>query len=164
MGFRGLWSMGLLAGLALAGCANEVEPNAPEEEEIAPAPMFLVTGPDLVAAAAEARIVGVAASSSTRTPDEYDDWLGRIEERLKAFRARTGRATGPVAANVGAPSRRRGDTPRYVRDLEFCRKRRIPLVITVKGDPTADIKLLQNIGFVMKCGRVYKKDGHTAME
>lgn len=100
------------------------------------APMFLVTGPELVAAAAEARIVGVAASSSTRSPEEFDEWFGAIDERLESYTKRTGRATGPVAANIGAPSRDRGDTPRYVRDLEICRKRRIPLVITVKGDPT----------------------------
>ncbi|MGY4304525.1 nitronate monooxygenase [Bradyrhizobium sp. USDA 4369] len=100
------------------------------------APMFLVTGPELVAAAAEARIVGVAASSSTRSPEEFDDWFEQIAQRLKSYAARTGRPTGPVAANIGAPARDRGDTPRHVRDLEVCRKRRIPLVITVKGDPT----------------------------
>lgn len=110
------------------------------------APMFLVTGPDLVAAAAEARIVGVAASSSTRSPDEYDEWLERISVRLNAFQARTGVIPGPVAANIGAPSRTRTDTPRHVRDLEICRKRRIPLVITVKGDPTEIVKEVHDWG------------------
>lgn len=110
------------------------------------APMFLVTGPDLVAAAAEARIAGVAASSSTRSPEEFDDWLGRIDERLDAYRRRTGLPTGPVAANIGAPSRQRGDTPRYVRDLELCRRRRVPLVITVKGDPTGIVREVHGWG------------------
>nr|WP_283826551.1 nitronate monooxygenase [Bradyrhizobium iriomotense] len=100
------------------------------------APMFLVTGPELVAAAAEARVVGVAASSSTRSSEEYDEWFDQIGQRLSAFSRHTGKATGPVAANIGAPSRERGDTPRHIRDLEVCRKRQIPLVITVKGDPT----------------------------
>jgi imidazolonepropionase-like amidohydrolase len=31
-------------------------------------------------------------------------------------------------------------------------------VIAVKGDPTADIKLMQNVSFVMKGGQVYKRD------
>jgi nitronate monooxygenase len=108
--------------------------------------MFLVTGPDLVAAAAEARIVGVAASSSTRSPEEYDEWLEAIETRLRAFRDRTGTTPGPVAGNIGAPSRQRGDTPRYVRDLEYLRKRRVPLVITVKGDPTEIVKEVHGWG------------------
>ena len=30
-------------------------------------------------------------------------------------------------------------------------------IIAVKGDPTADIKLLQSVSFVMKGGQVYKK-------
>ena len=110
------------------------------------APMFLVTGPDLAAAAAEARIVGVVASSSTRTSQEFEEWLEKIDDRLDGFRQRTGGATGPLAANIGAPSKLRGETPRYVRDLEVCRKRRVPLVITVKGDPTEIVKEVHDWG------------------
>ncbi|HSE97527.1 MAG TPA: amidohydrolase family protein, partial [Blastocatellia bacterium] len=34
----------------------------------------------------------------------------------------------------------------------------------VKGDPVADIKLLQNVSFVMKGGQVYKKDGRPVIQ
>jgi imidazolonepropionase-like amidohydrolase len=33
-------------------------------------------------------------------------------------------------------------------------------LVAVKGDPTSNIKLLQNVSFVMKGGQVYKKDGN----
>jgi len=32
-------------------------------------------------------------------------------------------------------------------------------LIAVKGDPVADIKLLQNVSFVMKAGQIYKREG-----
>ena len=37
-------------------------------------------------------------------------------------------------------------------------------IVAVKGDPVADIKLLQNMTFVMKGGRVYKRDGRPIVE
>jgi imidazolonepropionase-like amidohydrolase len=36
-------------------------------------------------------------------------------------------------------------------------------LVAVKGDPAADIKLLQNVSFVMKAGQVYKNDGKPVM-
>ncbi|HEX5731736.1 MAG TPA: amidohydrolase family protein [Blastocatellia bacterium] len=36
-------------------------------------------------------------------------------------------------------------------------------IVAVKGDPLADIKLLQNVSFVMKAGQVYKSDGKPVM-
>ena len=37
-------------------------------------------------------------------------------------------------------------------------------LVAVKGDPLADVKLLQGISFVMKAGKVYKQDGKPAGE
>ncbi|HEU4704164.1 MAG TPA: amidohydrolase family protein [Sphingomicrobium sp.] len=36
-------------------------------------------------------------------------------------------------------------------------------IIAVDGDPTADVRLLENVGFVMKHGRVYKQAGKPAV-
>ena len=37
-------------------------------------------------------------------------------------------------------------------------------IIAVDGDPLADITLMQKVGFVMKAGTVYRKDGHAVGE
>jgi imidazolonepropionase-like amidohydrolase len=34
-------------------------------------------------------------------------------------------------------------------------------IVAVEGDPLADIKLLQRISFVMKGGKVYKRNGNS---
>src|SRR5437868_3433296 len=36
-------------------------------------------------------------------------------------------------------------------------------LIAVRGDPVTDIKLLQNVSFVMKAGRIYKRDGKPVL-
>jgi imidazolonepropionase-like amidohydrolase len=69
----------------------------------------------------------------------------------------------PIEAILSA-TRNAADLIGQSQNIGSVRAGRLADLVAVKGDPTADIKLLQNVSFVMKGGRVYKKDGHTAME
>ena len=46
------------------------------------APMFLVSGPDLVIAASRAGILGSFPTPNCRTAAELDDWMTRIQDGL----------------------------------------------------------------------------------
>jgi nitronate monooxygenase len=110
------------------------------------APMFLVTGPELVIAACKAGIMSAAAFATARTAEEYDEWLGRIEEELNAFRRQTGREPGPFAANLSAGADRLGRRDRFEKELENCRRRRIKYVFTVGGSPSDIVKEVHRWG------------------
>ncbi len=110
------------------------------------APMFLVTGPKLVIEACKAGIVGVATASWSRSPEEYDEWLHEITDELAAWSKKTGKTPGPLLANFGARPAPPGQTPRWVRDLEFVRKHGIKVVITVSGLPDEIVKHVHGWG------------------
>jgi imidazolonepropionase-like amidohydrolase len=61
-------------------------------------------------------------------------------------------ATRSAADLIGRPS-----------DIGSIQAGRYADIVAVKGDPLADIKLLQNVSFVMKSGQVYKSDGKPVM-
>ena len=49
-------------------------------------------------------------------------------------------------------------------DIGSVQKGRYADLIAVSGDPTQDIKVLQQVQFVMKGGTVYESDGHSVLE
>jgi len=49
-------------------------------------------------------------------------------------------------------------------DIGSVQKGRFADLIAVSGDPTQDVKVLQQVQFVMKGGRVYKSGGHSVLE
>lgn len=90
------------------------------------APMFLVSGPDLVVAACQEGIVGSFPTPNARTPAILDEWLDDIASRLADVTD-----AGPLAANlVVHPS-----NDRLEDDLALVEKYRVPLVITALGSP-----------------------------
>ncbi|MDR7157269.1 nitronate monooxygenase [Sphingobium xenophagum] len=114
------------------------------------APMFLVTGPDIVIEACKSGIMAGAASASARSPEEYDEWLERIERELAAFESKTGRQPGPYAANLSAGAGK--DKQRaaiFERQLDICKRRRIPIVISVGGAPADLVKEVHGWGGVV---------------
>jgi len=65
------------------------------------APMFFVTGPDLVREACLAGLVGVIPRHNARTLEQFEGWLEAIQAARREALARSVKV-GPLVVNVGA--------------------------------------------------------------
>lgn len=110
------------------------------------APMFLVSGPDLVVAACEAGIVGSFPTPNCRTIDDLDQWMQEITTRLDRARASRPQGVGPWAANVVTHS----TNARLADELRLLEKYRPPIVITALGSPKPVMSVVKGYG-----GRVF---------
>ena len=86
------------------------------------APMFLVSGPDLVVEACNNGIIGTFPSLNQRTTEGYRDWLREIKSRLT-----------PDAAPFGVNHIVHNTNPRLLADLEVSVEEEVPLIITSLG-------------------------------
>jgi len=101
------------------------------------APMFLVSGPEMVIAACRAGIIGSFPAPNARTAADLEDWVTRIETELAA----DGQAA-PWAINlVVHPSNNR-----FPSDLECVVRHKVPLVITALGSPTRVVDAVHSYG------------------
>lgn len=87
------------------------------------APMFLVSGPDLVVAACQAGIVGTFPALNQRSNAGFVDWLDEIGARLE----------GVDHPGFGVNLIVHGSNSRLQQDLASCVAHRVPLVITSLG-------------------------------
>lgn len=108
------------------------------------APMFLISDPDLTIAACKAGVVGSFNSQNARTPAMLEEWLARIDAELAAARATASQdSVAPFAINMAA---RRQGNPRYQPDLDICVRFRVPLVITMVGNPREIVEAVHSYG------------------
>jgi nitronate monooxygenase len=106
------------------------------------APMFLVSGPDLVVAAGKAGIVGSFPTANCRSAEQLDGWVADISCRLAEHEQATGRFAAPYCPNLIVHK----SNPRVSDDLKVLLKHRPAMVITSVGPPTPVLKPLQDIG------------------
>ena len=94
------------------------------------APMFIVTGPELVIAQCKAGVVGTFPALNARPQSQLDEWLHRITEELAAHdREHPDSPAAPFGVNqIVHRSNDRLDA-----DLATCAKWQVPLVITSLG-------------------------------
>jgi nitronate monooxygenase len=97
------------------------------------APMFLVSGPDLVIAACKSGIVGSFPTINTRTAEDLEAWLRRIEQELAGFKAIS--ASGKVAPYAVNLIVRDPTAPRFKEDLAQILRFKPSIVITSVGSP-----------------------------
>jgi nitronate monooxygenase len=93
------------------------------------APMFLVSGPDLVVEACRHGVIGTFPALNQRTSEGYEDWLAEIQQRLDEVRLRTGRPVAQYGVNLIVHK----TNARVERDLEITVRHKVPLVITSLG-------------------------------
>ncbi len=103
------------------------------------APMFLVSGPDLVVEACRAGIVGTFPALNQRTSDGYHAWLTEIAERLAAVPS-----GNPAPFGVNLVAHR--SNVRLAEDLKVTVAHRVPLVITSLGVDPAVIDAVHGYG------------------
>ncbi|WP_433575790.1 NAD(P)H-dependent flavin oxidoreductase [Nocardia brasiliensis] len=96
------------------------------------APMFLVSGPELVLAACRAGVIGAFPTANARSSAELGEWLGQI-------RAGLGPTDAPVAANLIVHK----SNPRLADDLAVLQELPTDLVITSVGSPAPVIDALR---------------------
>ncbi len=94
------------------------------------APLFIVSGPELVIAQCKAGIVGAFPALNARPQTVLDEWLHRITEELAAHnRAHPDRPAAPYAVNQIVHK----SNDRLEADLATCAKWQVPITITSLG-------------------------------
>lgn len=99
------------------------------------APMFLISGPELVLAACREGVIGTFPTPNARTVADLDEWLDRITTGITEKDA-------PWAANVVV---HRSNT-RLDEDIDLVIRYRAPIVITALGSPRAIVERVHSYG------------------
>jgi nitronate monooxygenase len=106
------------------------------------APMFLVSGVDLVVAACRNGVIGAFPTVNCRNPDQLDGWLGDIETRLRRHSDQTGKPAAPVCPNLIVHR----SNARLEHDLRALLRHKPEIVITSVGSPAPVLAPLHDIG------------------
>lgn len=107
------------------------------------APMFLVSGPELVLAACKAGIVGAFPTPNARPIAKLDDWMMQITEGLARLRDEQPASTiGPWCANLVTHS----SNTRLAEDLELIARYQPPIVVTALGSPKPVVEVVHGYG------------------
>jgi nitronate monooxygenase len=106
------------------------------------APMFLVSGVELVVAACVEGVIGSFPTANARTVEELDAWLSEMRRRVEEAEQRSGKRLAPVCPNLIV---HRSNT-RLADDLQVLLRHRVELVIASVGSPENVIAPLHDIG------------------
>lgn len=109
------------------------------------APMFLVSGPELVAEACKAGVMGALPRQNARSFEEFEDWLTTIRHALNDHEQGAGLLAGPLAVNLAT----RVPEEQLGRHFDACKRHGVKVLITVGGDPTALIHHAHEAGLLV---------------
>lgn len=105
------------------------------------APMFLVSGTEMVIESCKNGIIGTIPLLNARTQETMEEWLSTIKDTLKA-EERSGENPAPWGVNLIAHR----TNARYEEGVELIKKYQPPLVITSLGSPAAVVEIVHGYG------------------
>jgi nitronate monooxygenase len=106
------------------------------------APMFLVSGVELVVAACRNGVIGSFPTVNCREVAQLDAWLTEIGERLARHADESGRKPAPVCPNLIVHR----SNARLEQDVQILLRHKPEMVITSVGSPAPVLKPLHNAG------------------
>lgn len=119
------------------------------------APMFLVSGPDLVIATCRSGVIGSFPAPNARPLEVLDGWMARVAGELEAARRADPQARiAPWSINLVVHS----SYDRLPAELELVQRHRPPVVITALGSPARVVDAVHAYG-----GLVLADVGSVAM-
>ena len=124
------------------------------------APMFLVSGVDLVVAACRNGVIGAFPTVNCRSTEELDGWLSDIKDRLCGHEDRHAEPAAPVCPNLIVHR----SNPRLADDLAVLRRHRCELVITSVGSPEPVIAPLHDAGALVLADVASIRHAQRALE
>ena len=107
------------------------------------APLFLVSGPDLVIAQCKAGVIGAFPALNARPQHVLDEWLTRINTELAEYKElNPGAKVAPFAVNQIC----HGSNDRLMQDMETCVKHKVPIIITSLRPPSEIVEAAHSYG------------------
>jgi nitronate monooxygenase len=125
------------------------------------APMFLVSGPELVIEQCKGGIIGAFPALNARPQEQLEVWLTQIETALAQHgRANPGAKTAPYAVNlIVNPANKRLE-----QDFEVCVRHKVPIIITSLHAPAAIAKRVHDYGGIVFHDVVRVRHAEKALE
>jgi nitronate monooxygenase len=110
-------------------------------------PMFIASGPALVAAQCKAGIVGSFPALNARPAEQLDVWLTDLQAELADYQAaHPGQKVGPIAVNQIVHQ----SNDRLLHDVEVCVKHQVPITISsLRAPPKEMLDAIHSYGGIV---------------
>ncbi|PHR93191.1 MAG: nitronate monooxygenase [Robiginitomaculum sp.] len=110
------------------------------------APLFIVSGPELVIAQCKAGIVGSFPALNARPAEELEKWIIRIKSELAAYaKENPDKKVAPFAVNQICHA----SNDRLQHDMEVCVRQQVPIIITSLRPPKIVIDAVHSYGGIV---------------
>ena len=110
------------------------------------APLFIVSGPELVISQCKAGVVGSFPALNARPQEMFDEWLIQIKEELdKHNQENPDSPAAPFAVNQICHA----SNDRLMQDMESCVKHEVPIIITSLRPPLEIVEAAHSYGGVV---------------